>query len=91
MGISYSVSGIKPPDEKWRAFKNVLDVCKKYKIDPPSGVYDFFEGEAPDPAGVVVKVPHDVVEDRDRGNVHWIVDVADIPKDVTQIRFTASY
>jgi hypothetical protein len=94
--LSYTV-GIKPPDETWRKMVAVYDACADAGIDPPRDVENYFAGDRPDDAGVIV-------EDatlRDCGAVReWTdgdmregieVDLTKIPKDITVIRFINSY
>ena len=54
--MSTHVIGIRPPDETWRKMKAVWDVCKLAKVAPPKEVDDFFDGENPDEAGVLVEI-----------------------------------
>ena len=53
MTISTSFAGIRPPDAKWEAFKEVWDTCKKAGIEPPAEVSRFFNDEEPVEQGVV--------------------------------------
>lgn len=56
MGMSTSVYGFKPPDEKWLEMKKVYDACVEAKIPIPKEVDCFFEGEKPDDSGVRVQL-----------------------------------
>jgi hypothetical protein len=92
MGMSTIITGFKPPDEKWRAMKDVYDACTKAKIEVPKEVSAFFNWSKPDDAGVQV-------DDKtllDLGAVALIhkghpeggyeIIVSRLPKDVTVVR-----
>lgn len=93
MGMSTHIEFFKPPDEKWKQMKAVWDACEKAGIDPPEEVDDFFEGEAPNEAGVSVDAEDsEAVEEVDDGDSRGFkVDVTKLPKDVRFIIFTNSW
>lgn len=98
MGISKYVIGIRPPDEKFIRMAAVWNACKDAGIDLPSEVEDFFEGESPDPLGVRINLTpgmsyggngvREYDSDHESG---YEVSLADLPKDVTIIRFIESW
>ena len=89
--MSTHVVGIVPPDEDWRAQKAVWDACVAAGVEIPQRTLAFFDGETPDPSGVVY---HDI---RKRewlggGTGHgYEVDLADGPKSVKTLRFYNSW
>ena len=94
MGMSTSIVGIKPPDEKFRKMKAIWDACDAADIEVPDEVYDYFNGETPDDEGVRV----DIAKDKNAvfGIGEWaqggyIVYLDRLPKDVKIIRFTNSW
>ena len=93
MSLSSYVKGIKPPDAKWRKMKAAYDACVAAGAPVPDVVDDFFDGETPDDAGVVVDLEDCVAVKRysvDRCDC-FEVDVTKLPRDVTTIRFVNSY
>ena len=94
MGMSSSLVGVKPPDAKWIAMKAAWESCQAAGVPPPKEVEDFFNGERPDPSGVVVQIlhtaavhefaPHDAAEG-------FEVYLDKLPKDVTVLRFWNSW
>lgn len=94
MGMTTSVIGIKPPDEKWKKMKAVWDACAIAKVDPPDEVEMFFNGDKPDNAGVLVykeKLGDAVVPYSDNYRSGYEIHLDKLPKDVKIIRFTNSW
>jgi hypothetical protein len=91
MGMSTYVQGYRPPDAKWQKMKAVFDACIEAKLEPPDEVQKFFGWERPDPSGVEVEIPHTEYSDRDTLREGIEIDVSQIPKGVTKIRFVNSY
>lgn len=88
MSMSTHVCGIRPPDEKWKKMKAAFDSCQNAGIEVPDEVWDFFGGERPDEAGVIVALPTDcATEWRAEMQDGYEVDISKLPKDVTVIRF----
>lgn len=92
MGMSTHVDGFKAPDDTFQRMKAVWDACTAADVEIPDEVAVYFEGEQPDPAGVVV--PEESLRDdgavrpwEDTAASGFEVVVAAIPKDVTTIRF----
>ena len=90
MGMSTWVEGFKPPNDKWKAMKIIWEACEEAGIEIPKKVYDYFEGEPPDEAGVRVEIPcKDYDDGIARSGVE--IDLAKISKDVKMIRFGNSW
>ena len=93
MSASSHVIGFRPPDEKWKAMKQVWDSCKAAGIDPPTEVERFFNWSQPDDHGVEVDLKKDQCckkwqEDMRDG---FEIDVTKLPKDITVIRCYTPY
>lgn len=89
MGMSTTVVGFAPPDERWRQMKAIWDNCKAAGISPPPEVEKFFDYREPDPNGVEVELPK-----REWSNDHasgFEIEIASIPKQVSVIRFYNSW
>jgi len=91
MSMSMRVVGLIPVDEKWLAMKAVWDSCLKLKISAPAEVMDYFGGEYPEEEECIVtrldfvrKYNADMCEGLE-------VDIKDLPKDVTTVRFYCSW
>lgn len=54
MSVSLGVYGVVPADEEFNKMKSIHDSCEEMGITPPKEVVDFFDGERPDPAGMVI-------------------------------------
>jgi len=96
---SLYVIGFRLPDEKWRKMKAVYDVCKQSGVDPPAEVEDFFDDNPPDDRGILVELDgrfgakgHECcVEYKGDMEDGWEIDLSKVPKDLTHLRFVASY
>lgn len=93
MGMSTHVVGIKPPDKVWKTMKEAWDACELAKVTIPEEILEFFNGEKPDPAGVVVEIEDSpaVSEYHEEGVEGFEVKIDKLPKDVTVVRFYNSY
>lgn len=93
MGMSTHVQGIRPADDRWRAMKSVWDSCKAAGVTPPAEVDLFFEGEDPDPAGVVIDLDRHAStrEWSDEYRSGYEVVLSELPPEVTVIRFYNSW
>lgn len=90
MGMSTSVTGYIEPGEDWMKMLAVWDACAKAGVRPPDSVYSFFDGEYPgDKPGKEVKI--NVTEHHRDSSEIYQVEIAQLPKNVTHIRFTNSY
>jgi len=89
MSMSTHVTGFAPPDERWARMKAVWDACEAADVPVPDEVASFFGDEAPDRAGVVVKLPlREWHRDNEAG---YELDMAAIPAHVKVIRFYNSW
>jgi hypothetical protein len=89
MGMSTHIRGVIPPDETWQKMKAVWDACEAARVPVPDEVEDFFGGEPPDPAGVVIEIetrPHKAYMEEG-----YEVDLASLPPHVKTIRFWNSW
>lgn len=90
------VRAFKPADEKWLAMKAAWDACVAAGADVPDKVERFFDGEEPDPQGVLVEEDElrrigaitDWSEDMREGVE---VNTAKLPTDVTVVRVYMGY
>ncbi|WP_333745999.1 hypothetical protein [Streptomyces sp. IBSBF 2950] len=89
MSMSTHVKGFTGPDDRWRKMKAIWDACQDAGVDPPTEVERFFDGEAPDPNGREVQIPHEEWRDEHREGVE--VRIKDLPKNVTVIRVYNSW
>lgn len=93
MSMHTHVSGFKPPDEKWQAYKLIWDTCKAQKVEVPKEVGDFFDWTSPNDHGMMVDISGAMVEgipDHDMQEC-FDIDITKLPKDVTVIRFSNNY
>jgi len=85
MGMSTHIIGFAPPDDKWLQMKSIWDSCSEAGIEPPEKVSKFFGWEAPDPAGVEIKL--DAIEWRDDMREGYEINIEAIPKQCKIVRF----
>lgn len=94
MSTSMHVEGIREPDDRWRQMKAVYDACAAASVDPPADVVEFFDGEAPDEAGIKVSLDwgdHRIAREwRTDYQDGLEINVADLPPQITKIRFYLS-
>lgn len=95
MGMSTHVIGIREPDDHWRTMKAVWDACEQAHVEPPSEVEDFFDGTAPDPAGITIDLDHGdhniAVEWSNDYATGLEIPIAELPPNITKIRFYNSW
>lgn len=93
MGMSTHVVGIRRPDETWKKMKAVWDACRAAGVDPPDEVLEFFNHEAPDPAGIRVELEGNpcIQAYNDDMRQGFEVDISKLPKNVTSVRFYNSW
>jgi hypothetical protein len=91
MSMSTRIVGFRPPNEKWKKMKAAWDACEAAGVMPPKDVRDFFEGDEPDAAGVVVDIRQAVTPVDKNMTDGFDVDITKLPKDVNIIRFENSY
>lgn len=98
MSRSLHVYAIRAPDAKWKAMKAAYDACTLAGVAIPKEVDAFFEGDVPDPAGVLIDLryseagpdgwkDHPCLRETE-DDWGYEVDLSKLPKDVTTIRFT---
>lgn len=93
MGMSTSVTGIKPADEKFKKMKAIWDACVSAEIEVPNEVGEFFDWETPDPSGVKV-YGRDISGVREYNSEYesgYEIQIDQLPKDIKIIRVTNSW
>ena len=93
--MSTHVIGIKPADEEWKKMKAIWDACEDAKVEIPSKVLDFFNGEEPNDHGVVIDLeflPEESVQeylgDAENG---YDIFIDKLPEDIKIVRVFNSY
>jgi hypothetical protein len=87
MSMSTHVVGFR--DDRWTRMKAVWDACEAAGTSIPDEVDEFFDGETPDPAGIEVELKCD--EWRDDSGEGLEIAIADLPTNITKIRFYNSW
>ncbi len=95
MSMSTSVVGFVPPDKKFKKMLAVYEACELAGVEIPKEVDTFFNGEIPDPSGVVISLSggeHPAVtawnDDISEG---FEVELDKLPKDIKVLRFYNSW
>jgi len=95
MGMSSSVAGIVPADDKFNEMKTIWEMCENSNVAIPQEVIDFFDGDRHDPAGVVVYLRSDlggaVSEYNNDMQEGFEVDISRLDPKFKIIRFVNSY
>lgn len=91
MGASMHICGFRPPDGQWKAMKEVWDACERAGVDPPDEVFNFFNGEEPDDAGVEVELEPYSHEFTREGCWGYEVHLDELPDNIKIVRFYMSY
>ena len=95
MSMSTCVVGIRLPDEKWNKMKVAYDACRSAGVEPPPDVSAFFNHEPPDDEGVRVYLTEgkNPVAKEWKNNDYdgYQIAIADLPKNITHIRFYNSW
>ena len=94
--MSTSVMGFKPPDVKFRKMLKAYRACEEAGVDIPDDVDDFFGGEPPEYAGVVVhlnerKYASAVRPYKDDTREGYEVLLDELPEDIRILRFVNSW
>jgi hypothetical protein len=87
--MSTHLYGIREPDEKWRQMKKIWDACNIANVSVPREVYEYFNDDDPDDAGVIIEI--DYHESKVVTSMHYEVRVDQIPDGVTILRFVNSW
>lgn len=98
------IEGIKKPDGKWQQMKAVWEACTNANVDIPDEVDEYFNGDAPDSAGVIVPLASEyqmshhgkrnddgVTLYHEDGRNGFEVDLSQLPPDIQKLRFYVSY
>lgn len=93
MGMSTHVYGFKPVDKKYKKLEEIYHLCNEQGITIPDEVDDFFNGERPDPCGVIIDLKDKsyvskYCDDMSQG---FEIDLTKISRDINIIRFVNSY
>lgn len=94
MGMSSSVCGVVPADEKFNKMKDIWNMCESTGVAIPDEVVDFFDGERPDDAGVVVWIDRNsaaVTEYNNDMSQGFEVDISKLDPKFKIIRFVNSW
>ncbi len=93
MSMSTYVVGIRPPDATWLQMKGIYDMCVAAHVPVPAEVVQFFQGEDPDPSGVVVPLEGTAAAQKWQDDMRegFEVDVTRLPPGVKIARFYNSW
>ncbi len=93
MSMNQHVYGIKLPDAQWHEMAKVWRACNSAHVQIPQDVLDFFGGEPPDEAGVLLKLDdHPCAKDHSADMEDGFeIDLELVPEGTRIIRFVCSY
>lgn len=92
MGMSSHVVGLVLPDETFKKMKKVYDTCTEAGVTVPDEVWEFFDHDTPNDAGMLVNIdkyveevsPHDMTQG-------FQVDVHRLAKEMPQVKTVLFY
>lgn len=92
MSMSAYIQGLKPKTEEYEKKLNIYKSCKELNISVPQEILDFFDGEVCE-EGIITEIPKEAIREYadDCCRDFFEVDLTNLPKDVTKIRFVNSY
>lgn len=93
MSVSYNIKGLMPVTDDYKKRLEIYKSCIELKISPPEEIRKYFEYDSePCEDGIVVYLKEGVVsESADYTSFYYDVDLLQIPRDVTKLRFEVSY
>lgn len=92
MGMSTHVVGFIPRDEKWEKYEAIYRSCEEAGVEPPDEVMEFFEWESPlGKPGQVVDISQAVEDFAGEAEYGFTVNLSELPKNVTAVRFFNSW
>lgn len=91
MSMSTHAVGIRPADDRYKSMLAIYDGCRKIGVSVPKEVDKFFNGEPPEPNGVVVNI-EDATSVWETDYCQGLeVDISKLPSDVKVVRFYNSW
>ena len=94
MSLSYYVQGIKPITEEYRKKLDIYKACVDLGVRPPEELIEYFEYDShPCESRMIVSIPRQAINetsDIDRCEEYYEVDLTQLPKDITKVRFVVS-
>lgn len=93
MGMSTSVYGIVPADDKFKKMKAIFDLCEEQGIEIPEEVIEFFNNEPPTEDGVKIYMDgfDSVKKYTNDYQSGYEIHVDKIPNDIKIIRVVNSW
>lgn len=93
MNMSTHIYGIVPPNDEWLKMKDAFDACRAAGVEPPSKIWDYFEGEAPDDSGILINIENNdyVVEFNSEECHGFEVEIGKIDPKIKIIRVLNCY
>lgn len=91
MSMSLCILGLRPPDEKWQKMKTAYDSCRAAGIPIHESVLQFFDYSEPDPRGLKVGLDDIAKPWKGEDSEGIEIAVAEIPKEITVIRFYGAW
>lgn len=89
MSMHISVKGIVEPTEDYLNKVEAYKACKNAGIEIPKELEEYFDGEQPDGNGMEMKIKYSGDLQYDDGCI--LINLNDLPKNVTKIKIKAYY
>lgn len=89
MSMDISVKGIVEPTEDYNKKLEAYYACEKAGIDIPDELLEYFNGEEPLKEGMEVKI--DYAGNLECEDGYILIDLIDLPENVTKIKIKAYY
>lgn len=93
MSMSTHVVGLRPPTEEYLKKVKAWEACDAAEVEIPQELQDYFNGERPEPTGMLVEIEKSpaITLHRARGSAGFEVDTTKLPEGVTIVRFYNSW
>jgi hypothetical protein len=89
--MSTYIVGFRPPNAQWEKMRDIWKACDAAGVELPEEVIKFFGYEDPDPAGVTVNLDKSPAVRSLGDGSGFEVDITQLPKDLTILRFVNSW
>ena len=90
MSVDLCYCGIVEPTDEFHKKYTAFKACQDAGIEPPQALWDYFDGDEPNPSGLAVQIDAREFEDGSYGYIHEI-DLTKLRPDITKIQIWMSY
>jgi len=89
--MSLQITGFKPADKEYKKKQKAWQACVDAEVEPPEELNEYFNYEAPDPAGMEVDIEFCLAKRKVSMQDGFDIDLSKVPNDVKIIRVYYAY